>query len=62
MVKIGFDLLDEDDEVDDEIDHSEYLIKRKELIYILEKWNEFIQKPIVDPSYQEIIDSNDVYK
>lgn len=65
MVKIGFDLLDgydKDDEINDEVDHSEYLIKRKELIYLLEKWSEFIQKPITDSNYQEIIDLDDSTK
>ena len=64
-VKVGFDLLDgydEYDEIDDERDHTEYLIPRKELTYLLERWLAFIQKPIPDPDYVEIIDSEDAYK
>ena len=61
-VKLGFDLLDKCDEIDDESDHTEYLIPRKKLTYILERWLAFIQKPIPDPDYVEIIDSEDAYK
>ena len=61
-VKLGFDLLDKCDEIDDEIAHTEYLIPRKKLTYLLERWLAFIQKPIPDPDYVEIIDSEDAYK
>ena len=61
-VKLGFDLLDKCDEIDDESDHTEYLIPRKKLTYLLERWSAFMQKPITDPSYQEVIDSEDAYK
>lgn len=61
-VKLGFDLLDKCDEIDDESDHTEYLIPRKKLTYLLERWSAFMQKPITDPNYQEVIDSEDAYK
>ena len=61
-VKLGFDLLDKCDKIDDESDHTEYLIPRKKLTYLLERWLAFIQKPIPDPDYVEIIDSEDAYK
>ena len=61
-VKLGFDLLDKCDEIDDESDHTEYLIPRKKLTYLLERWLAFIQKPIPDPDYVEIIDSEEAYK
>ena len=60
-VKLGFDLLDKCDEIDDESDHTEYLIPRKKLTYLLERWSAFMQKPITDPNYQEVIDSEDAY-
>ena len=61
-VKLGFDLIDKCDEIDDESEHTEYLIPRKKLTYLLERWLAFIQKPIPDPNYVEIIDSEDAYK
>lgn len=61
-VKLGFDLLDKCDEIDDESDHTEYLMPRKKLTYLLERWSAFMQKPITDPNYQEVIDSEDAYK
>ena len=61
-VKLGFDLLDKCDEIDDESDQTEYLIPRKKLTYLLERWLAFMQKPITDPNYQEVIDSEDAYK
>lgn len=61
-MKLGFDLLDKYDEIDDESDHTGYLIPRKKLTYLLERWLAFIQKTITDPDYVEIIDSEDAYK
>ena len=61
-VKLSFDLLDKCDKIDDESDHAEYLIPRKKLTYLLERWLAFIQKPIPDPDYVEIIDSEEAYK
>ena len=55
-------LLDKYDEIDDKSDHTEYLIPRKKLTYLLERWSAFMQKPITDPNYQEVIDSEDAYK
>ena len=38
------------------------IINREEIIYALEKWKKFLEKEITDPSYKEIIDTDDLYK
>lgn len=56
-VKIGYEL----DEPNND-DFCQFLIDRNELIYLIERWIDFIGKPIKDANVQEIIDSKDAYK
>ncbi|HDR1258183.1 TPA: DUF5376 domain-containing protein, partial [Pasteurella multocida] len=62
-VKIGHWLYEEGCEPEDyDPEETTYVvISRKELIYLLEKWDEFLAKPIIDPHYQEIIDTKEAY-
>ncbi|HDR1103170.1 DUF5376 family protein [Pasteurella multocida] len=62
-VKIGHWLYEEGCEPEDyDPEDTIYIvISRKELIYLLEKWDEFLAKPIIDPHYQEIIDTKEAY-
>ncbi|AAK02577.1 DUF5376 domain-containing protein [Pasteurella multocida] len=62
-VKIGHWLYEEGCELEDyDPEETTYVvISRKELIYLLEKWDEFLAKPIIDPHYQEIIDTKEAY-
>ncbi|HDR1227913.1 DUF5376 family protein [Pasteurella multocida] len=62
-VKIGYGLYEEGCEPEDyDPEETTYVvISRKELIYLLEKWDEFLAKPIIDPHYQEIIDTKEAY-
>ncbi|HDR1510493.1 TPA: DUF5376 family protein [Pasteurella multocida] len=62
-VRIGFYLYGKGDEPEDyDPEESEFeIIDRKELIYILKRWKVFIHKPIIDPHYQEIIDTKEAY-
>ncbi|HDR1506219.1 TPA: DUF5376 family protein, partial [Pasteurella multocida] len=62
-VKIGYWLYEDDCEPEDyDPEDTIYIvISRKELIYLLEKWDEFLSKPIIDPHYQEIIDTKEAY-
>ena len=45
-------------------DNKQYQIKlpKIEFIFIIRRWIDFLNKPIENPNYQEIIDSEDAYK
>ncbi|HDR1340458.1 TPA: DUF5376 family protein, partial [Pasteurella multocida] len=65
-IKVGFYLLDDMKEEDipddvDERDTDARVIPRKEFAYLLEKFLAFKQRPIIDPHYQEIIDTKEAY-
>ncbi|HDR1878092.1 TPA: DUF5376 domain-containing protein [Pasteurella multocida] len=66
QIKVGFYLLDDMKEEDipddvDERDTDARVIPRKEFAYLLEKFLAFKQRPIIDPHYQEIIDTKEAY-
>lgn len=63
-VKIGYWLYEDDCEPEDydPKDTIYIVISREELIYLLEKWDEFLAKPIIDLNYEEIIDTQDMYQ
>ncbi|MFC1120266.1 DUF5376 family protein [Pasteurella multocida] len=66
QIKVGFYLLDDMKEEDipddvDERDTDARVIPRKEFAYLLEKFLAFKQSPIIDPHYQEIIDTKEAY-
>ena len=37
-------------------------INREEVAYAMSKWRNFLKREIIDGSYEEIIDTEDVYK
>lgn len=58
MVEMNFEFLSEEEKEDKD---NILLIPRKELAYALEKWKVFLQRE-PEADYQEIIDTEDVYK
>ncbi|HHE3655033.1 TPA: DUF5376 domain-containing protein [Pasteurella multocida] len=66
QIKVGYYLLDglEEEDIPDDVDERDTdacFIPRKEFAYLLEKFLAFKQRPIIDPHYQEIIDTKEAY-
>ena len=45
-----------------EEDDKRAYINREEVAYAMSKWRDFLKREIIDGSYEEIIDTEDVYK
>ena len=45
-----------------EEDDERAYINREEVAYAMSKWRDFLKREIIDGSYEEIIDTEDVYK
>ena len=45
-----------------EEDDERAYIDREEVAYAMSKWRDFLKREIIDGSYEEIIDTEDVYK